>query len=746
MPRFLFFGLLLLSGVLVLVGVGPGRAAPSAPPPPAAKPAAPDSSTTVVLNEGFEYHTGLQIAETELVSRVPTCTPGGCHWVGETTLVHTGANAAHAPAVAGVAEQLLVLRHPILVPADATAAGLTFWHRYAFETPNYDGGVLEFSTDGSIWTDAGSYITAGGYTGTIDGTHGNPLAGRAAWVGIQSTYTQVTVNLIAYAGQTLYFRLRLGTDATNGTAGWYVDDVVASYTAPLPCSPANWLQAAAYPTPILHTVVAAQGGRLYSFGGNLPQNVNITQSYKYDVAANTWTAIASLPAARALGDAVSDGTYIYILGGLDTNHDPTNTVYRYDPATNTYFTLAPLPTATAAHGAVFLDGKIYRIGGVNQANQRLNTVDVYTIATNQWAPGPAYPITVSGLRAVAWNGYIYAAGGYTGSVYTAKTYRFDPATNTWDDGAIADLPAPRHYAADGVLNGRWIIAGGDAGGLNPETMSAVTWSPLTNTWVSLAQMPIPPFGPGSAVVGQSFYVVGGISPVGYLTAVQQYTEPECGPSPCTLQFTDVPADSPFYTYVRCLACRGIVSGYSTSPPCATGSPCFQPGANVTRGQMAKFVANAAGYADVIPSTQQTFTDVPSSNPFWLYVERAVLHGVISGYTASPPCTTGVPCFLPGNEVTRGQTAKFVSNAVPYTDVIPSSQQTFTDVPASSPFWLYVERAYLHGVISGYTTSPPCTTGVPCFTPGNAVTRGQTSKFISNGFFPGCVTPGMASAP
>src|SRR6185437_8483362 len=120
------------------------------------------------------------------------------------------------------------------------------------------------------------------------------------------------------------------------------------------------------------------------------------------------------------------------------------------------------------------------------------------------------------------------------------------------------------------------------------------------------------------------------------------------------QFSDVAADSPFYLYIRCLACRGIVGGYTTTPPCTTGVPCFLPSNAVTRGQMSKFVSNAANYQDVIPSTQQTFTDVPYGNPFWLYIERAYLHGVISGYSTSPPCTTGTPCFQWGNNVTRGQ--------------------------------------------------------------------------------------------
>ena len=210
---------------------------------------------------------------------------------------------------------------------------------------------------------------------------------------------------------------------------------------------------------------------------------------------------------------------------------------------------------------------------------------------------------------------------------------------------------------------------------------------------------------------------------------------------CDVVFTDVPPDSPFYSLIHCLTCREIVSGYDASPPCTTGVPCFLPGNNVTRGQMAKFVSNAAAYNDDVPANQQTFTDVPPSSTFWLYIERAYEHGVIGGYSDSPPCATGTPCFLPGNNVTRGQAAKFVSIAASYNDDVPPNQQTFTDAPPQSTFWIYVERVYLHGVISGYDTSPPCTTGAPCFLPGNDVTRGQTAKFISNAFFPNCAAPG-----
>ncbi|HUS14941.1 MAG TPA: FG-GAP-like repeat-containing protein [Chloroflexia bacterium] len=215
------------------------------------------------------------------------------------------------------------------------------------------------------------------------------------------------------------------------------------------------------------------------------------------------------------------------------------------------------------------------------------------------------------------------------------------------------------------------------------------------------------------------------------------TPPHATPTACVVTFTDVPAGNPFYIYIRCLVCRGIVSGYNDGT--------FRPFAQLTRGQAAKIISNAAGFSDIIPSTQQTFTDVAPSSPFWLFVERVALHGAISGYSNSPPCTTGLPCFLPGNNVTRGQFAKMAAAAAGYAEPIPSTQQTFSDVAYGSAFWVYVERINLHGVISGYQCGQPPAGGCdpaqrPWFLPSNEVTRGQAAKIVANTFFPNCQTP------
>jgi subtilisin-like proprotein convertase family protein len=215
-------------------------------------------------------------------------------------------------------------------------------------------------------------------------------------------------------------------------------------------------------------------------------------------------------------------------------------------------------------------------------------------------------------------------------------------------------------------------------------------------------------------------------------------------TPCAVLFDDVPPSQPFYSYIRCLACQGILSGYSDGT--------FRPGANVTRGQLSKIIANAAGFADPIPASQQTFEDVPGGanpQPFWLWIERLYAHGAISGYQcggAGEPCGVGNrPYFRPGANATRGQIAKIDAIAAQMTDPVPSGQETFQDVPPTNAFWRWIEQLAGRGIISGYTCGGA---GEPCVPPANRpyfrwganTTRGQMAKIAANTFYPNCQVP------
>ncbi|HET7080839.1 MAG TPA: S-layer homology domain-containing protein [Chloroflexia bacterium] len=200
---------------------------------------------------------------------------------------------------------------------------------------------------------------------------------------------------------------------------------------------------------------------------------------------------------------------------------------------------------------------------------------------------------------------------------------------------------------------------------------------------------------------------------------------------CPLPFTDVDQFNPFYQYIQCLYCRGIISGYSDNT--------FRWGNDVTRGQVSKIIANAAGFNDTI--TGQTFTDVDPANPFYVYIERLYRHGDISGYDTAANCPSGVPCFRWELPVTRGQLAKIDANAAGYNETPPTGTQSFRDVPASQTFYVFIERLSLHGVISGYTCGGP---GEPCpgvyYRPNANITRGQVSKVAAQTFFPNACAP------
>lgn len=119
-------------------------------------------------------------------------------------------------------------------------------------------------------------------------------------------------------------------------------------------------------------------------------------------------------------------------------------------------------------------------------------------------------------------------------------------------------------------------------------------------------------------------------------------------------FADVLATHPFYDMIETAYHRGIISGYDNGD----GTFSFRPGADVTRGQIAKIVVTAAGWTTISPA-MATFRDVPVGAPFYSFVETAACRQVISGYDN----VDGTFNFRPGNNATRGQIAKIVYNAL-----------------------------------------------------------------------------------
>jgi hypothetical protein len=100
---------------------------------------------------------------------------------------------------------------------------LQYWNYQAMEDRAggcYDGGLLEISTDGGgSWTQMTTGLLTDPYDGPISANYGSHLGGQNAWCGDPQDWLNSVVELDAYAGQTVQFRFRLGSDESSDREG-----------------------------------------------------------------------------------------------------------------------------------------------------------------------------------------------------------------------------------------------------------------------------------------------------------------------------------------------------------------------------------------------------------------------------------------------------------------------------------------------------------------------------------------------
>jgi hypothetical protein len=155
---------------------------------------------------------------------------------------NSGSTSFFAPNLASVSDQQLE-SPPINLPPYQGPLTLQFWNYQSFEEDDaeenscFDGAILEISRDdGLSWRQLGSSISSQSilisdpYDGIISPVHDNPLAGRLAWCGNPQDWLNSVVRIDEYAGESVRFRFRVGTDISigqdSGFEGWYIDDVL----------------------------------------------------------------------------------------------------------------------------------------------------------------------------------------------------------------------------------------------------------------------------------------------------------------------------------------------------------------------------------------------------------------------------------------------------------------------------------------------------------------------------------------
>jgi len=117
-------------------------------------------------------------------------------------------------------------------------------------------------------------------------------------------------------------------------------------------------------------------------------------------------------------------------------------------------------------------------------------------------------------------------------------------------------------------------------------------------------------------------------------------------------------------------------------------------------------------------TTQSFNDVPAASPFFDYIN------VLSSWQITTGCSSSPPQFCPTDLVTREQLATLIIRSMLGDNFTYTTTPYYTDVPASSPYFRYIQKMTDLGIAHGCSATTFC--------PGGNVPRGDASVLLVRG--------------
>jgi len=223
-----------------------------------------------------------------------------------------------------------------------------------------------------------------------------------------------------------------------------------------------------------------------------------------------WKTLTPMPTARLGLAVVAFEGSIYAIAGQDID-GPVGNVERYDPEQDTWISLTPKPIPVYEVQAAAIGGKIYIPGGRVSANQVIDTLEIYIPPLDRWERGASLPEALSAYALTTYEGHLYLFGGWNNKGFSDKVYVYEPGADLWVERT--PLPSPRGYAGAAVTAaGQIFVVGGYDG--RQALQDNLEYSPNLDTnqgnpWRDFAALPIGRYGMGVSGIADIIQVVGG---------------------------------------------------------------------------------------------------------------------------------------------------------------------------------------------------------------------------------------------
>lgn len=234
----------------------------------------------------------------------------------------------------------------------------------------------------------------------------------------------------------------------------------------------TWTPRAAFPDPegreFSLGVVPNSAGQsiVYAFGGTDMMGGSCFPTQIYNASTNAWSGSKSTPVCERSTNGVGRiKGKLYLTGGYAGQFADglSASTFMYDPVTDKLTRKADTPKFTAEGVSGVIQDKLYVLPG-------------------------------------ACDGSRWPAVGYCDHTEFLRLWRYNPATNLWATKRLA--PHNHLLGAGGAINGKFYVVGGRSAGSN----NLDVYDPVTDTWKTLAPLPLAGRATGTVVLGKLFVV------------------------------------------------------------------------------------------------------------------------------------------------------------------------------------------------------------------------------------------------